>query len=94
MQYEQGLQQMHLRCSCIEKTTATMLPDKTGVSSIDDWLCTIGGGLKSYARNLRSTCRVLLHARNLTGLTAPGCVQAVVRVPVITPNGVGFSFLF
>ena len=28
------------------------------------------------------------------GLTASGYVQAVVRVPVITPNGVGFSFLF
>ena len=33
------------------------------------------------------------NARNLTGLTASGYVQAVVRVPVITPNGVEFSFL-
>ena len=80
MQYEQGLQQMHLRCSCIEKTTATILPDEISVSI--DWLCTIGGGLKSYARNLRSICRALLHARNLMGLTASGYVQAVVRVPV------------
>ena len=32
------------------------------------------------------------HARNLTGLTASGYVQAVVRVPVIAPNGVRFSF--
>jgi len=34
------------------------------------------------------------NAQNLTGLTASGYVQAVVRVAIITPNGVRFSFLF
>ena len=48
MQYEQGLQQMLLRCSCFKKTTATLLCYKVSVSRIYDWQCAVGGGLKSY----------------------------------------------
>ncbi len=33
------------------------------------------------------------NVRHLTGLIASGYVQAVWRVPVITPNGIEFSFL-